>query len=417
MAMVEGVVTQLLHLDPTCEISIVERPNFPSDVAARHHIRPFPIQMTCRANLRWTRSLPILWRAARTLDNGFSRLVYRFSAKGFMVRGVTSADHDKLLTVADEFDALHIVGGGNLTDNFPMEVWRRRVLVDRFAKAGKPVVFTGQQIGPLCRPAVRSSVYRMLRSAAFVGLREPTASIEHCRRAGMTRQRYSVMGDDSFGLAQEESCQVARVLRSTGLQTDGYIAANLRIANYAEYGEHVEKYANIIRDVAERMKMPVLYVPISLNTKDSDQYVGAKLQTLVGDKLILLDDIDMSPALAKGILKHAHAAVGASYHFCTFALSGGTPTVCVYDGRYYKQKAIGISEFWGDARLAMSLRENSSETVVKQVVALASDRQFIDELQAKANRVNSDWRDLFSSIVRSHYTSGSTVDIKMTAQT
>ena len=66
-------------------------------------------------------------------------------------------------------DAVAVAGGGNLASTWPLHVFERAALGAIAERAGRPLVVTGQTLGPRLEPADRELVGSLLRSARLVG--------------------------------------------------------------------------------------------------------------------------------------------------------------------------------------------------------------------------------------------------------
>lgn len=284
------------------------------------------------------------------------------------------------------FDGLILVGGGYINDVFAWMNLPRMVLIRTFERQGKPVVLTGQQIGPFKTLTTKCMVARALRAARYVGVREPTYSLSFCKYAGISR--YGLMGDDSFGVpADVEGAKV--ILKRLNIDSGQFFAVNVRIGSYAsEHERHIEKVSKLVEDLIVGTGKTALVVPIALNAGDSDIASGYRLQDHINEGLVVLDDLNLKPAQVKGILSLAYGALGVSYHFCTFALSTGVPAICIYDGQYYTQKAKGLCEFWGDDRLAVSL---NGQVSASSIVNLWDDEIYREDLKVRAERAINEW--------------------------
>jgi polysaccharide pyruvyl transferase WcaK-like protein len=287
---------------------------------------------------------------------------------------------------AAPFDGLVLLGGGYLTDTFAWSTVQRAALIRTFEQQGKPVVLTGQQLGPFHSVTTARVMGEALRRADFVGVREPTDSLAFCREADVPR--HALMGDDSFGLDSADD-EARTLLERYGLEPGHFFAVNVRIGRYAsEHEQHLDALAAQVRSLMDETGMPALVVPIALNETDSDVASGYRLKEAVGEDLLVLDESDPTPSLIKGTLGLAHGAVGVSYHFCTFALGEGVPAVCIYDGAYYGQKAAGLCAFWGDDRLALAL---PSTDLVPHVLSVWGDASLRDRLSVRAEEAKAEW--------------------------
>ena len=69
-------------------------------------------------------------------------------------------------------DGVLIAGGGNLPSTWPLHVNERAALAGIAARLGRPLVVSGQPLGPELRGRDRELVAELLRSARLVGVRE-----------------------------------------------------------------------------------------------------------------------------------------------------------------------------------------------------------------------------------------------------
>lgn len=310
---------------------------------------------------------------------------------------------EKLEDFCRRYDGLLISGGGFLTDKFRYQVFNKCALILGFADQSKPVVLTGQQLGPFTVGGSRQLVSRALRKCNFVGLRDPYDSVHYCEKAGLSSNQYGVMGDDSLGLAPANDTEIDALIASSGMpQNSGFIAVNMRVSNlYAkEHGEHLERYAELIDKLIERTARPALVVPIALGEEDSDIHTGIELAKFVkSNQLFILPSENSTPANTKGILSRAWGAVGVSYHFCIFALSTGVPVVCLYSGTYYGQKARTITGLWNNDRFALSFNQLNSSAAVNHVLETLNDPDIRSSLQSRAESAVLKWRTIFNDNV------------------
>jgi polysaccharide pyruvyl transferase WcaK-like protein len=272
-----------------------------------------------------------------------------------------------------------------------------------FATTRRPIVFTGQQVGPFRSRWGRKVVAATLTRAAFVGLREPTESVEFCKRARLDANRYCVMGDDSFGLAPRPIEHAVGLLKSYGLTAGSYLAVNVRRGFYAqEHGDHLAVIARLVSSIAKRLGLAVGFVPISRNVVDSDIHSGQELAKWIDPAVpySVIGSPDLTPDLVKGVLGQAFGAVGVSYHFCTFALSSGVPAVCIHAGNYYGQKAEGLRRFWDDDRLAVPLARSMPESVEAEIASTLTDQTLRNRLPALARKAVGQWENVFDEQVK-----------------
>jgi polysaccharide pyruvyl transferase WcaK-like protein len=408
IAQIEGAVSKLGSVLQGADIFVVDRPSIRTEIwnlprvhrQNEYRVNPPLADLFARA--------PFVWRYAdrwRRLTEQLALIwLERLGAPSTIRLRGGDAGNGQRASLGDfcaPFDALLVSGGGNLTDTFHGQLFHKCCLILAFTASGKPVVLTGQQLGPFRSPLFRRLLGNALRRARFVGLREPGDSLALCREAGVEPRRAEVMGDDSFGLRPVADTLVVSYLSERGLQPDRFLALNVRISSYApELARRLDRIAALVDRLARELAMPVLIVPILVGSPTGDIASGMKVAALTRSaRVVSMDDEVATPALVKGIVGRAFGAVGTAYHFCTFALSQGVPAVCVYDGPYYAQRARGLAEFWGDARLDLSLGGAEPEAAATWIARVLQDRPWRAALARRAAQSVARWHEVFESRV------------------
>ncbi|RKT47403.1 glycosyltransferase [Thiocapsa rosea] len=342
-------------------------------------------------------------RLLRALSPKNRRLLYLF----LLAQGLTDPEQARVdvdgtrMAAIDwvaRFDALFVAGGGDLNDVFDNEIWQRACLIHSFSALGKPIVLSGQQIGPIRHRASRQALARALRKVRLIGIREPTESVRICRMAQLDPGRYPVVGDDTFGLPDAESNEVRALLDAQGIESGRFIAVNIRVSLYSPVAEQsLRTLASQASALGRHYAMPVLVVPIALDPGDSDLASGQRLAEYAPKGGIqILHDVSWTPSLAKALLGQAFGALGVSYHFCTFALQHGVPAIALYDGDYYRQKALGLAAYWDDQRLAWPL---SQPRQIQDMVAIFDDVALRARLATQAGQDAARWQRFFTDRV------------------
>jgi polysaccharide pyruvyl transferase WcaK-like protein len=403
-AMIEGVVARLGFLLPDAQLFVVDNHLLRTDIwelprVFRQNTYPLkPLRPSFLANLRffWRWDDFRLRMTSRRLLARVGKQLTAGSVGLSQVGGVGNQPRT-LGEFCQPFDALHVVGGGNLTETFFKQLFARCCLILTFSEQRKPVILTGQQIGPISSDLSKTGLARTLRKASFVGLREPTDSWEFCRDADLEPSRFEVMGDDSLGLPPADESAICGLLAQHGLHGTDFLAVNARVASYAaKHREYLQGIAAVIQRVACEFRMPVVVVPIALNPWDSDVAWGKELANAVhaADAIVLKDE-GLTPGLVKRLLGKAFGAIGVSYHFCTFALSQGVPAVCLYAGGYYAQKGRGLCAFWQDDRLALPVGSVAPAAAAGHIGQVLRDTVLREKLRLRSVQAVNRWQEVF----------------------
>jgi polysaccharide pyruvyl transferase WcaK-like protein len=329
-----------------------------------------------------------------------SRLIFPFLGAPLTPGRLTIlTDHQNLSMDAfcRPYDVLYIPGGGFLTDVFIKDLTRKSLLMLTFAAQRKPIILTGQQLGPFRFSANKKAFLRVLQNVKFLGLRESKTSPGICQEARLPPERFQVMGDDSFGVKPARVESVKKILEHYGLRQQQFIAINVRMSQ--NYTAGIQKNLAILGalydHLARKTGFPLLFVPISTEPVEGEQVTARKLQKFMQTTFDILEEPYLTPALVKGVLSQAWGAVGVSYHFCTFSLSEGVPAICIYIGDYYNQKARGLADYWGDTRLALPLEGMFPEQNAETILELFRDLHFRSKLQLKGAGLASQWKEIF----------------------
>jgi polysaccharide pyruvyl transferase WcaK-like protein len=336
--------------------------------------------------------------------SGLGRLL-RAGSLSFHLEDTAQSANGKLAQFCEQFDGLHIAGGGNLTDTFPVELFRKCCVIHAFAEQRKPIVLTGQQLGPFQSPLLQKALERTLRKAAFVGVRDPAESLTFCSQAHLDQGSFAFMGDDSLGLPAADDASVRRLLDQHGLEANQFLALNVRFSSYAlEDPRCFQTFGSLVDHLATLFRMPILIVPIQLVDSDSDVVSGQKLAEATSVAPIsLMRPLELTAPLVKGVVGRAFGAIGVSHHFCTYALSQAVPAVCIYQGDYYRQKALALAACWGDNRLAMPLAQLQLATAAGDIAEVLKDETLRAKLSSLSITATQRWREVFRQKVTAVY--------------
>jgi polysaccharide pyruvyl transferase WcaK-like protein len=262
---------------------------------------------------------------------------------------------------AGAFNDLYLTGTGGF--------WS--VVVRCMSVLGKPVVASGQQIGPLRRFSRRAVARWVLPSVDLLGVRDPM-SVTTALAVNVHQQRIVLTGDDAWDLAAATSAALKPVLIRNGIQ-EPFIAAQIRFGPSVGWSEaDAEDLATSLSHLSSTLESPIVFVPCDTGDAHDDREAASRVREhLDVPSWEITEELDAQTT--KAVLGRAVLGVGTANHFCVFAASMGTPVIGLYSSSYMQQKIVGLAELW-PARVAPLPKE----TALKPAALVATARQLLD---------------------------------------
>jgi hypothetical protein len=255
-------------------------------------------------------------------------------------------------------DAAAIAGGGNMASNRPMHVFERAALGVIAEAFGRPLVVTGQTLGPRLDPAERELVGGLLRRARLVGVREH-ASERLALELGVPRDRLAANRDDATFLG----LGIGGGLGGTGTSGDegradaagvtGAAVAPILVSLSLHLGglprpQAVAGLAAALDGLAERAGRPIVFHPhfgsLDPSRTAGDEVLHDEVRAAMRAPAEALQPGDPRPAarLARG----AAMLVTSRYHPAVFAGPGGVPVAALSADDYTAVKLRGATGWW-----------------------------------------------------------------------
>ena len=315
-----------------------------------------------RRALMLTRALLLIWGARR---RNFSGVPHQVTRPRFQV-----------LNALDQADALYISGSGGFSDRYVRGVptiWMTLILV--MTALHKPVVLSGQQIGPLSNRGNRWLVKHVLSKTALIGVREP-ASLQAALELGLPPDKIVLTGDDAWDLPIDSTTNLIAVCDGLDLSR-GFIAAQFRASDSTGWTiDEARAAAPSLDHLAEHLGVPVVFVSM-MSTPDAsgDIATNREVAQMMRTPVAVLPE-RLSPVQLKSLLSAATIAVGVSNHFLVFATSAGTPSIGLFRSDYLARKVLGLAQLYPESVHAI---EWSPETDIGKVERSAI--QLLQQLQ------------------------------------
>ena len=239
-------------------------------------------------------------------------------------------------------DGVVFGGGGNLNSIWRDDlVTRRTRLVDHLERAGVPMVFTGQGIGPFTSDDDGRAVRDVLSRSQSIGVRDERSRTE-VTALGLDAE---LVGDDALGLAPAPEAAVQGALRAIGADPEvPIVALHARRTSYVGIDdEDLPGWVAALDAIAVELGAQV--VGVALNWAPPVPEPIALLHCAQDRKAPwrILDD-PARPAIAAGVLRRAERALVASYHAALVSIEAGVPTLYCAGSDYSVRKATGLRE-------------------------------------------------------------------------
>jgi len=217
-------------------------------------------------------------------------------------------------------DAYWVVGGGYINDMW-LEAAFWKMIFARICKIqGKPVIFSGQGLGPINRLSSKLVVQFGVKSMSLLSLRE-RVSFNNLKKLSVNLKKCHVVGDDALTIPDSTN--------EKSISLPGkFIAMNIRFSDYSFQDQNLfKKCVHLVELCMKRYpEHQIVFIPIAFNKKDSDIDSAEKILQRIGkykERVTILKREDVSIQNIKLILKHASLSIGISYHFCLFSLLMG----------------------------------------------------------------------------------------------
>ena len=249
--------------------------------------------------------------------------------------------------VADT-DGVVVAGGGNLASRWPVHIYERVTLAALAAELGRPVVVTGQTLGPDLIDADRALLSRTLRAAELVGVRE-TTSLALARDLGVEARLgvddASFLGDrDPWTNESDASGRRSGVLVSLSLSLGG-----------APRAETVARIARLIDHAADVTGEPVVFHahfgaldPAAPARGDAVLHDEVRAQMTTPSRVVPTGD----PRAAARLARSSALLITGRYHPAVFAAPAGVPIVGLVADDYTRIKQLGVLGHWGQDGVA-----------------------------------------------------------------
>ncbi len=271
-------------------------------------------------------------------------------------------DHlDSFLAAVQAADIVVVAGMGGITDVFEDYAFQLLDTLHLAQRLGKTTAMFGQGMGPIHNPKLQARAREVLRGVNLIALREDRAGGPLLDSLGVSRDRVLTTGDDAIEKAFDQH---------TDLLGDG-LGINVRSSTYSGIDpSFLEPLGSTLIHAARACGVPIVAVPTSRHPSEKD---GSTLRQLFHGTDSLADYGESLDTPRKVIqrIQRCRVVVTASYHAAVFALSQGTPVICLENSAYYADKFRGLAAQFGGGVEVISLKEQQLGATLRDSILRA----------------------------------------------
>jgi polysaccharide pyruvyl transferase WcaK-like protein len=272
-------------------------------------------------------------------------------------------------------DAVVIAGGGNLADSWPGQIFERAALVRSAMRAGKPVVISGQTLGPTLSARSRQLATEVLTACALVGAREEL-SFGLARELGVNPDRLRLQFDDAIGVEAVAPAGAARIARR-----GEFIAVTLNpLPVTTDSTWMLPAIAQQLCTLAAHTEKTIVMVPHVGDlggAKVHDVGVAHQLLEAAGRSPRLRIAPLPSPSEAVWYCENASMVVSTRYHPVVFAIATGTPALFLYQDRYTRVKGEGALRLAGLDGWSLSIGLGARGLLIQAAIDLWENQEAV----------------------------------------
>ena len=242
-------------------------------------------------------------------------------------------------------DGVVVAGGGNLASRWSAHVFERATLAGIAGALGRPVVVTGQTLGPDLDPEDRAVLSPAFRAARLVGVRE-SASYALARELGV-EARLGV--DDASFLGDRDSD-----VDESGARRGVLVSLSLSLGDLPR-PQAVARLARLIDEAAALTGEAVAFHAHFGALDPGAQPRGdAILHDEVRERMSARSEVIPTgdPRAAARLARSSALLITGRYHPAVFAAPAGVPIVGLTSDDYTRIKQLGALAHWGQHGVA-----------------------------------------------------------------
>ncbi|MFP3580812.1 polysaccharide pyruvyl transferase family protein [Arthrobacter sp. SIMBA_036] len=305
--------------------------------------------------------------------------------------------HPLIQTIASS-DGVVIAGGGNMNSPYGWLLYERAA-VGAIAKAlGKPLVISGQTVGPVLTGPDYDTALELFRSAALSSVRERT-SLQMMRDAGVPAGL--TLDDASFLISDPTSRpepSSASPTYSPSPERPFVVASFAGGTGAMDKDDFNQRVAELLDRIAKAGDLDVVMIPHMSHPGKADLDIETHediRRRMTWDRVTVCGQFTAEEAAA--LTAQAELVVASRYHPIVFALSAGVPCLGLAVDYYGEVRLGGALANWGLGHTLRSLRHMVTPEFDEFVDEFWSRRDqiraYLLELAPAQGRFQGNWWD------------------------
>lgn len=287
-------------------------------------------------------------------------------------------------------------GGGNLNSIMPEELYKKCSLYWAAKILKKPVIISGQTIGPFYHRFDKTYAKFCLNQVDFISFRDKNTSYDRLQDIGVTKPIMIDAADDAMTIPKISREKAIELLMSEApnewLESDAQncVVMNLKgsmslfqVSNQKMQEDSIIKVMAQISDaLVEKFNSKIFYLPTDYSEGVDDRVLHQQIWSQIKHKeRVFCIENEYDDSTLKGLVSLADYAIGSRYHFCVFAASENTPFLGIAHGIYQKTKLKGLADLCGTSQCYLSedISLENYEAIWGAVVQLIEDSGTIKE--------------------------------------
>ncbi len=363
----------------------------PSDYNPQHYL-------FSSINKSWN-IFSMLWEGLKVLSRAVRLLLNAWLLKKGKRTILLDEEGQRLLNNLRDAALLFNVGGGALNSTLWVLLYCNGLTFWVCKILGKPVILSGQTIGPFNRWLDKKFAKFALNKVDVITLRDANFSIKVLKDLGVAKPLIKETADDAVLLLPVEREEINSILLSEKIELyHPLIGVNMlgSMKTFSKIKTVEQTMAQIADLLISELGAAILFIPMDAYYTSNDAVAASKVLELMEHKdkaNLVMNEYDARAT--KGIIGQLDLAIGFRYHFIVFAATMGVPAIGIYLSEYYRMKIKGILELMEQDKYAVDLEKASPEQIVELAREALSTKDSISQKLEERTKILGE-RSLFA---------------------